>query len=342
MLNCWQSICLVSVLVFVPGGCGQDPETESAPGPLLQGLLAPGPDFEERLKEHEAEQARFIRDWKLHAAERGWELTRPPSAGDREEALACLPSFQAHYGKRSAALYQPGSLALSADSLRMGLLENGIRIGTVRASLRGTAQPMHEEVIVFRFDACDVISAQYVQDLVSLSVRTGDHAASETTDERRMALWLNEKVAPEIRINARQNAVAIYTEKNLVRADFDLWSEDACTLTDPGWPQAPLDDPPVLDRICPGAQATVTPTLVETYLWLNLFGADDMAEHLASEKRPDTILIDSSKRGGVQVPYLLDVYAMKEPDPGSAGQPRPEDLLFLYPLPLRSAPAEKK
>ena len=342
MPNVLRTICLGALLACGLGGCSRAPENEAVSVSDLQSFLTPGPGLQETLKAQEAEEARFIRDWRLHAAERGWELTRPSGMADREEARTCLPSFEAHYGKRSAALYQPGSLELSPDSLRVGLMENGIRIGTVRASLRGTAQPVHEEIIVFRFGACDVIAAQYVEDLVSLSVKTGGDAAGEATDERKMALWRNGREALEVRVNARRNAVAIYVEKNLVRADLDLWTEDACSLADPAWPEVPPDGSPTLDRICPGAQATVTPTLVETYLWLNLFGADDMAAHLASEDRPDTILIDRSKRPGVQAPYLLDVHAMQEPDPGSAGQPRPEDLLFLYPLPLGSPQAEKK
>jgi hypothetical protein len=340
MMDGWRDTFLVFLLALALGGCGQPPEDVAAPAPDLLDFLNLGPDLQERFKAQAAEEARFIEDWRSHASERGWELTRPSGAVDREQARACQPSFEAYHEKRPATRYRPGSLHLFFDSLRIGRLENGIGIGTVRASIQGAGPAVHEEMILFRLDTCDVISARFVHDRVRLTVASGGTAPDLPEDTNLMAVWLTDDAAPEVRINAGRNAVAVYIPDDLVQADLDLWADGRCTLADVSAAQATPDDPATLDRLCPGGEVTVTPTLAETTLWLNLFGVDDMAAHLASEDILSTILVDASKRPGLKAPYLLDVHAMKVPDPAAQMQPRPKDMLFLYPL--GAAPAEKK
>lgn len=325
MLERWSGLCLGFIMAGLLGACEQP--AEQVPEPLLDEALLQlpfvfGSDIQEMSEAWQAEMARVIEDWRTHAVQEGWSLMQPAGRNDREMALACQPAFEAHFARRP---HRPGAIELHPDSLRVGLLNNGIRLGTIIVSLKEQDTFALKETALFRFDTCDVISARPVSDRVSLSVVAGQ----ETARARLLAEWLAPPTQTEIRINPERNAAAVFIPQDLVSADLDLVTEDQCRIEDI---VSAADRALTLDEICPGEAIRITPVQVETLLWLAMFGEDDMAAHLASEDRPDTILVDASKRPGLRSRYLLDVYATVSPSPAADVWPRPEEVRLLYPI----------
>jgi len=312
-------------MLCLSSGCERPAEKVPVPLPDDKPLalyFGPGVNTEEWHANWQAKMRRGIEDWQASAAEEAWDLFEFSDWKEREEALSCQPAFEVHFKNR---LHRPDAFALYPHSLRVGVLDNGIRLGTIKSSVEERDELVFREIILFRLDTCDIFLVRPARDRVQLYDGTGQ----ETARKRLLAEWLNSPASTKFSINSQRNTVAVFVPVEMVSADLDLSPEDQCRFDDIA---GAADHKLTLDEICPREAITITPTKVISQLWLIRFGEDDMEAYLATEDHPYTTLMDASRWPGLQTPYLSEFYATVSPSPTTDVWPLPEDMRALYPL----------
>lgn len=332
MLDVWSRLCLGFVMICLSGACERP--AEKVPVPLLDYkpldlYFGPGVNTEEWRENRQAKMSRAIEDWQTSAAEEAWDLFEFSDWEEREEALSCQPAFEVHFKNR---LHGPDAFALYPHSLRVGVLDNGIRLGTIKSSVEERDKLVFREIILFRLDTCDIFLVRPARDRVQLYDGTGQ----ETARKRLSVEWLNSPASTKFSINSQRNIAAVFVPVDMVSADLDLSSADQCRFDDIA---GAADHKLTLDKVCPREAITITPIEVISQLWLIRFGEDDMEAYLASKDHPYATLMDASRRPGLQTPYLSEFYATVLPGPAADVRLRPEDMRALYPLSPR-APEE--